>query len=130
MPDLTYIHSLQLRVGKVQAPQNLLTQVDFQIDPPEILNLNDYNEDLEHRFNLAAATVDYPFPMGTVATAKLLIVRPEGDLTLKIINAAGTSQALVFPANRTSILHMVFTGLLASNPAITAIKGVIFLAGD
>lgn len=130
MPDITYRHQLQLVVGKTPTSGTAITNKDFEINPPEILEISDYNEDILHRFSLPASSADYAMPLGLVALAKLLIIKPEADLELKLVNNNGTSQSLLFKGGRTSVVHLEFTGMLATNSSLSAVKGVYFLAGD
>jgi len=47
-----------------------------------------------------------------------------------LINTNGTSQNITFLAGRTSVIHGLLTGILATNSTSTAIKGTLYIAGD
>jgi len=89
------------------------------------------NENEAGRINLAAAAADVAVSMGTVALGKMLVVDMDQDIELKVVNDAGTSQALKFLGGRPSIMHMEFTGLLVTNPSVSTVaKGKIVVVGD
>ena len=129
--DITYRQSLQITSGKTPSTTGgTITEQDFSINPAEQLSITDWNEDLFHRFILPSGAINYPFPMGTVTTASLLVFKPIAvNLSIKVVNANGTSQLLQFSANRTSVVHMEFTGLLATNSTLNVIKGIFYLVG-
>lgn len=130
MGSVYFTQSTSIKSGRNPDSGNQMVQKDFEIYPAEVLNVTEWNENLTHRFAIPVGAVDQPLCIGTLNTVKVLIVKPEADLTLKLINANGTSQDFVFCANRISILHVTLTGLLASNPSATPIKGVFYVAGD
>jgi len=131
MADVTYIQTLKIVAGKTPVSGgNTITEKDFQIDPAETLQVNNFNESLCHRFVVEDGTVDAALCQGTISTIKVLVFKPETDLETKLVNAAGTSQNLIFAGGRTSVLHVTLTGILVSNSSGTPIKGVFFIAGD
>ena len=128
MADLIYKQMLQLVVGK--GSNNIVTCADFQIDPPETQSFSDYNESQKCRVIIPPSTLDFIIPMGTVALGKLLIIKMEADMLIKITNVNGTSQDINVKNSRLSIMHVDFTGLSVSNINTTDLKGIIFIAGD
>lgn len=130
MGSVYFTQSVSIKSGRNPDSGQQLSQKDFEIYPTETIQVTEWNENLCHRFAIPVAAIDLPMCIGTLNTIKVLIVKPEADLTLKLINANGTSQDMVFYANRISILHVTLTGLLASNPTATPIKGVFYVAGD
>jgi hypothetical protein len=130
MADLTYKQSIQILAGKTPNPNYNITEKDFEINPPETLSVTDLNEDLFHRFVIPAGSLNMNLPMGTVSLGKLLYLKPQADLAIKITNVNGTSQDLVFKADRSSILHLEFSALQATNSTAVPIKGILFIAGD
>lgn len=107
-----------------------VTNIDFQISPAEMLAIPDYNEDASGRFQLAASVVDEALSMGTVVLGKLLFIKVDTDCQLKVTNGLGDSQLLTLKANKTSIMHMEFTGIKLTNPGTTVIRGKYCVVGD
>lgn len=130
MGSVSFSQSIVVKSGKNPDNGTQMIQKDFEIYPAETTLITDWNENLSHRFAIPVGAVDLPLCIGTLNIVKVLVLKPEADLTIKLINANGTSQDMVFTANRTSILHLTLTGLLVSNPTATPIKGVFYVAGD
>ena len=132
MGDVTYVQTLTIVAGKSPGSQGgQILEKDFEIGPqPEILDVNNFNEDTSHRFIIDDGTVDADLCRGTIALIKVLVLRPESNLDAKLVNTAGTSQNITFTGGRTSIIHADLTQILVSNSTGTPIKGVFFIAGD
>lgn len=133
MGDVTYRHQLTIVAGKTPLQTGgKITELDFQIEPAEILEITDFNEDTSHRFKIADGTIDTSICQGTVAEAEILVIKAdEGtDLNIKIVNVNGTSQNIPLIGGRTSILHTKFSDILVTNTSGSDIKGVMFIAGD
>jgi len=128
MGDIIYLQTLSIISGKNS--NNTISDKDFELYPAEQLQLVDLNENLATRFAIPPTTIDLPFCTGTINQIKVLVIKPSSDLSVKLINANGTSQDIVFLANRTSVIHGYLTGLLVSNPTGVPIKGIIYMAGD
>ena len=128
MGIITFTQSVTMKSGK--SSSNEVFQKDFEINPADSVTINDWNEDMFHRFLIPVGTTDMQLRIGTLDLVKMLAVKPETDLTVKIVNTDGTSQNLVFNANRLSVLHMNFSYLLVSNPSALPIKGWFYMAGD
>lgn len=128
MGIITFTQSVTMKSGK--SSSNEVFQKDFEINPADSVTINDWNEDMFHRFLIPVGTTDMQLRIGTLDLVKMLAMKPETDLTVKIVNTDGTSQNLVFNANRLSILHMNFSYLLVSNPSALPIKGWFYMAGD
>jgi hypothetical protein len=131
LADVTYIQTLKIVAGKTPTSGNQLLEKFFEINPSEILEITDYNEQTSQQFAIPDGAVDAPICTGTVDAIKIMVIRPQdADLEVKLISGAGTSQNLTFVANKTSILHCRLTGILASNSSGTPIKGSLYLCGD
>ena len=131
MGDVTYVQTLSILAGKSpNSAGGRILEKDFAIDPPEILDVNNFNEDTSHRFIIDDGIVDQDLCQGTIALIKVLVLRPETDLEVKLVNTAGTGQNITFTGGRTSIIHANLTQILVSNSTGTPIKGVFFVAGD
>jgi hypothetical protein len=127
--DITYTQTLKITAGKTPTSGSI-TEKHFEINPAEILDLTDLNEDLTHRFAIPDGTIDDPLCVGTISEIKVLVIKPETDLEAKLVNTAGTSQNITFIANRSSVIHAYLTNILVSNSSGSPIKGVFFVAGD
>lgn len=130
MGDVTFQQTIKILAGKTPVQGSPITDKDFFIDPPITQVFADMNENDGSRFAIPDGTVDQTLPMGTVAVGKILVMTPESDLTIKLVNSNGTSQAIVFRGGYTSVLHTTFTGLLVSNSSGLVVKGKFFTAGD
>lgn len=131
MGSVYFTQNISVKSGKNPDNGTQMIQKDFEIYPAETTTITEWNENLSHRFAIPVGAVDLPMCIGTLNLIKVLILKPEADLTIKLTNANGTSQDITFFANRTSILHVnSLTGLSASNPTSTPIKGVFYVAGD
>ena len=130
MGTVSFTQSVSIKSGRNPDNGAQLMQKDFEIYPAETIQITDWNENLSHRFAIPVGATDLPLCIGTLNLIKVLVIKPEADITLKLTNANGTSQDMVFTANRISILHMTLTELSASNPTATPIKGVFYVAGD
>lgn len=132
MGDVTYVQTLTIIAGK--SPGSVggaILEKDFEIGPtPEVLDVNNFNEDTSHRFIVDDGTTDADLCQGTITLIKVLVIRPDTDLEVKLINAAGTSQNILFTGGRTSIIHANLTQVLVSNTTGSPIKGIFFVAGD
>lgn len=131
MGDITLKQTLTISAYKTPtitgAPIN---EKDFELSPAEQLEITDMNEDSGGRFNLPSATTDKSIGMGTVALGKVLVIKPESEMKIKIVNAAGTSQLLTIKAGRTTVFHGEFINVLLTNDGANAVKGKFFVAGD
>jgi hypothetical protein len=130
MGSVTFTQSVSVKSGRTPDSGNQVMQKDFEIYPAETISITDWNENLSHRFAIPVGAIDTTLCIGTLNEVKVLIIKPEADITLKLINSNGTSQNFIFTANRISIMHTSITGILASNPTATPIKGVFYVAGD
>ena len=131
MGSVSFSQTISIKSGRTPENGTAISQTDFSIYPAETTTITDWNENLSHRFAIPVGSVDLPLCIGTLNLIKVLVLKPEADLTLKLSNSNGVSQNITFFANRTSILHVdSLTGLSASNPTSTPIKGVFYVAGD
>lgn len=131
MGDVTYVQSLEIIAGKSPNTQGgTILEKDFEISPPEVLDVNNFNESLSHRFLIEDGTVDTDLCLGTIALVKVFVIRPDADLDVKLVNSNGTSQNIVFTGGRTSIIHANLTQILVSNSSGDSVKGIFFVAGD
>ena len=131
MGDVTYVQSLEIVAGKTPGSQGgTILEKDFEISPPEILDVNNFNESLSHRFVIEDGTVDEDICLGTIGLVKVFLIKPEADLDIKLVNTAGTSQNITFTGGRTSIIHSNLTSILVSNSSGDPVKGIFFVAGD
>ena len=128
MGSITFTQSVTIRSGK--SNPNEIFQKDFEINPADSVIITDWNEDMFHRFSVPAGTTNMQLATGTLDLIKLLVIKSEADLPVKLINANGTSQEIVFNANRLSVLHVNFSGFVVSNPTTLPIKGIFYMAGD
>jgi len=131
MGDVTYVQTLKIVAGKSPSSAGgRIIEKDFEIDPPEVLDANNFNEDTSHRFIIEDGTIDQDLCQGTIALIKVFVIRPVTDLEVKLINTVGTSQNITFTGGRTSIIHANLTQILVSNSTGSPIKGIFFVAGD
>jgi len=131
MGDVTFVQSLEIVAGQTPGSQGgMILQKDFEISPPEILDVSNFNESLSHRFLIEDGTVDLDICLGTIALVKVFLIHPDADLDIKLVNLAGTSQNITFTGGRTSIIHANLTSILVSNSSGAPVKGVFFVAGD
>lgn len=131
MGDVTYIQSLEIVAGKNPGSTGAaIREKDFEISPAEVLEFTDVNESLSHRYVIEDGAVDTDLCLGTIALIKVLVIRPDADLDVKLVNAAGTSQNITFTGGRTSIIHANITQILVSNSSGDPVKGIFFVAGD
>jgi len=130
MADVVYKQSVEIIAGKNPQGGGSIKEKDFEIAPPEVLIIDDLNEDNYSRFVIPDGAVDVPLCAGTVTTMKVAIVKPEADLDIKLVNGNGTSQTITLIGGRPSIFHMTLSNILVSNSTGTAIKGRFFAAGD
>ena len=131
MGDVTYVQSLEIVAGKSPGSQGgTILEKDFEISPPEILDVSNFNESLSHRFLIEDGTVDTDICLGTIALVKVFLISPDADLAVKLVNTVGTSQDITFTGGRTSIIHANLTSILVSNSTGDSIKGIFFVAGD
>ena len=128
MGDILYLQTLSIISGKNN--NNTITEKDFELYPPETLQLTDFNENLFTRFAIPANIIDMPFCIGTLNEIKVFVIKPSNNLDMKLVNTNGTSQNITFLANRTSVIHASLTGLFATNSTATPIKGTFYIAGD
>jgi len=126
--EILYIQTLSIISGKNS--NNTISEKDFELYPAETLQISDMNENVATRFSVPANTIDMPFCTGTVDQIKLLVIKPNSNLQIKLINTDGTSQNIMLMAGRTSVLHGLLTGILVTNSTSTAIKGTFYVAGD
>jgi len=93
---------------------------DLDITVKEAFTSKDYNESFGGRFKVDPNS-NRPLPVGTVTLAKVLLFMPFNDVSIRIINANGTSQLFTFLANTQSVIHAEFTGLqIVTGSAATA----------
>lgn len=131
MGDVTYKQTLSILAGKSPASTGgRILEKDFEIDPPEVLEASNFNEDTSHRFVIDDGAVNQDLCQGTISLIKVLLIRPETNLDVKLVNAAGASQDITFTGGRTSIIHADLTQILVSNSTGAPIKGIFFIAGD
>lgn len=131
MGILRLMQTLTIKAYKKPAQAGTpITQYDFQIDPPEVLNLDDYNESEGSRYNIADAVADQVIGLNTVALGKVLIIQPDQDVKIKLVNGNGTTPDIVLKGGRTSVLHAEFTSLKLSNSSGAAVTGRLFVMGD
>ena len=96
-----------------------------------MVSITDYSESASGRLALAAADADIAFGMGSVALGKLLFIKTESDVDVKITNALGASQLLRLAAGKQNLMHVEFTALAFTNPSATdPAKLAVYLAGD
>jgi len=130
MGTITFTQNVTIKSGKTSTGISDVFQKDFEINPADTVTITDWSEDMFHRFSVPAGEVDMQIYTGTLDLIKLIVIKPEADLTAKLINANGTSQDIIFNANRLSILHVNFTGFLVSNPTSLPTRGIFYVAGD
>lgn len=128
MGDILYLQTLSIISGKNN--NNTITEKDFELYPPENLQLVDFNENLFTRFAVPANTIDMSFCIGTLSEVKVFVIKPSSNLDIKLVNTNGTSQNMTFLANRTSVIHASLIGIIATNNTATPIKGAFYIAGD
>lgn len=128
--NILVTQNLQLQVAVQPVPVGApITQTLFALSPADIISITDQNVESSGYFSLAPTTVDQAVSMGSIVTGSMLMIRPDADMCVKIVNGVGTSQELKFKGGRASILHMVFTGLFLSNPSSVAVTGKFCLVG-
>jgi hypothetical protein len=130
MADVVYKQSLEVIVGKNPDGGGSIIEKDFVLSPPEVLVLANLNEDSASRFVIPDGTVDQPICTGTVESIRVLLVKPDANIDLKLINSNGTSQNITFVGGCWSVLHVQLTGILVSNTSGSPIKGRILTVGD
>lgn len=132
MGDISYRQSITVLAGQVPLnPNTPITTKYFEINPADVVSFDDISETDHQRYAIPPAAVDFVMPLGTVNEAKVLIIKPEQEIDMKIINASGESQNIRLIANRTSIFHGVFTGLKFTNPhTVEFAKGNLFVGGE
>ena len=130
MGSVYFTQSVSIKSGKNPDSGAQVIQKDFEIYPAETIQVTEWNENLTHRFAIPVGATDLPLCIGTLDIVKVLVIKPDSDITLKLINTNGTSQNMVFNAGRISILHVFLTGILATNPTAVPLKGVFYVAGD
>jgi len=128
--DILYIQTLSIISGKNNNANNTITEKDFELYPAETLQLSDLNENIFTRFSVPPNITNMPFCVGTINQIKVIALKPSSNLDVTLINANGTSQNITFLAGRTSVIHGLLTGILATNSTSTAIKGTLYIAGD
>ena len=128
MGDILYIQTLSIISGKNN--NNTITEKDFELYPAEVQQLTDFNENLFTRFAVPPNTIDMSFCVGTISEVKVFVIKPLSNLDIKLVNSNGTSQNITFLANRTSVIHGYFTGIIATNTTASPIKGSFYVAGD
>ena len=127
---LTFKQSISALVYKTPETDGApITDKDFEILPYKSLELSGYSEDAIGRYNIDGSAVNQTLNMGTVETGECLIIEPDQDINIKVVNTSGTSQNILFQGGTSSIVHMRFTGLTASNPGATAITGRYAVVG-
>lgn len=130
MGDVLITSQTNLRVAKNPSAAGApIVDVDFSVDNENFTD-DSMSEDTSSRFVLPGSASNVALAMGTVALGKLLVIRPEADMDLKITNANGTSQNIRLKAARTTQLYAEFTGLSASNPTSQPLKGRFCVVGD
>jgi hypothetical protein len=107
-----------------------MTEKDFEIYPAESLLLTDFNESLSTRFAIPPYTTNMSLCVGTLNEIRVMIIRPNSNLQIKLINTEGISQDITLMANRTTVLHGFLTGIQATNNTGSPIKGLFYVAGD
>ena len=131
MADVTYQQTIKIIAGKTPVSGGQLLKKLFEINPSEVIEITDYNEQTSHQFSIPDGAVDTPICAGTVNEIKILVIKPESvNLDIKLTNSNGTSQDITFLADKTSILHCSLTGISASNTTGSPIKGILYLCGD
>lgn len=130
MGDIKIQKSLSFLAGKTPLQTNgAIAQKIFEL-PNKAYAIEDFNEGTAHHFKVVDGAVDQSLCQGTVATGEVFVLLPEADLELKIVNAAGTSQALIVRGGMPSIMYVDFTDLLVSNSSGDDVKGMLFVAGE
>ena len=108
----------------LSAAQNLFPLTDAP-------KLEGFNECAAGYFKVDIAAVDVSLCMGTVALGTLLVLRPDADITVKIVTAAGDGVAYVFAGGLTSPMFIKnFVGVKLSNPSGLAVTGRFCICGD
>ena len=131
MGDTLVRQTLSIIAGKTPLQTNAnITERDYQVDPPELLIIEDLNENTSHRFVVDPGKIDEPLCMGTITEGQLFVLKSETDLQFKIATTAGVSQLFTLIANRRSVMHVPFTDILVTNTTAEPIKGTFFVAGD
>lgn len=107
-----------------------ITEKDFEISPAEQIEVTDFSETASGRFNIAASA-SLTLGFGTLALAKVLVLKPDSDANITLTNANGTSQVIKVLGGKSSVLWGELTGVQITNPSSTAaLKGRFFLGGD
>jgi len=127
--DIIYNQTLSIISGK-NSGNNFMSEKDFEIYPAENLVLTDFNENLSTRFAIPPYTTDMSLCVGTLSEIKVLVIRPNSNLEIKLVNSEGIGQKITLLANRSSVLHGLLTGVLATNSTGSPIKGLFYVAGD
>jgi len=105
-------------------------QSDFELSGIDLV-VEDLNESQSGRFSIDAAAVDVPIAFGTVSLAKVLVINPESDIDVKIVNGNGSSQDIRFIGGRVTVMHVESTSVLFTNPSVDdPVKGTYYVAGD
>jgi len=128
MGDILVRQSMEFMAAKNPSSGQSISIKDFELK--RSFEITDYNETVGVTFVVADGTTDQSLGMGTIALGKAMVIEPESDINIKVVNANGTSQDMVFKAGYPSILNMEFTDVLVSNNSGQDIKGRFFAVGD
>jgi hypothetical protein len=128
MGAVTYNQTLLLVAGKTPVEGSAITEKDFEVFPGEVYSSSDYNESASGRVVLDADAMDVPLTMGTITTGHLLLIKLDGDVTIKV---SGGSEDLKILGNRWSVLHVEFTALSVTNLSSSSkVEGLYRILGD
>ena len=130
--DVTFKQTLNIVAGATpESPNQPVTKKDFELQPPEITSVADLMETDSQRFILPSGAVDMPFCTGTMAIIKILYIRPDNDVYVKLINVLGSSQNILFRGNTSTVIHAELTGITMTNLSSSLpVKGRLFVAGE
>lgn len=130
--DVTFKQTLTIVAGETpEQPNQPVVRKDFELQPPEVTSVSDLMETDTQRFILPPSATNVPFCIGTMTTIKVLYIRADSDVLVKLVNSFGTSQDILFRANTSSVIHAEMTGLILTNPSSSLpIKGRLFVAGN
>jgi hypothetical protein len=125
----TFNQKLEILATKTADSGQPSLQKDFEFKMN--LVIDDLVENSGTRFLIADGTIDQSIGLTTVNAAQIIFIMADGELIIKIVNSAGTSQALTLVPDRPSIFHLKdITDILVTNNTGDQIKGKFFSVGD
>ena len=124
---LQLLQSLSFKLSEDSGTKPLLLVADRQ---ESITEVDDLSESITSVLDIATGTVDQSVALGTINNPKMLYIKSDQAVKIKLNNTDGTDRELTLKENKASVLHIEYSALYVSNDTGSAAKVVVIAAGD